>query len=80
VTAAEVMARELLDLTDRRQLPPCGHSGDQWLSESAEERAIACSCCSCCPLLNLCADLADEIKPSFGVWAGRDRTPRARTT
>jgi hypothetical protein len=27
-------------------------------------------------VLDLCADLADEIKPTAGVWAGADWTRR----
>jgi Transcription factor WhiB len=77
-TAAEVMGSELIQLTDRRQVPPCASGGDLWMSESSDERAWAAHACTGCPLLTPCADLAAEIKPSFGVWAAVDRTKQQR--
>jgi hypothetical protein len=47
------------------------------MSEDRDERAAAQACKSC-PLLTPCAALAAEIKPSFGIWAGTDRTPTSR--
>jgi hypothetical protein len=74
VTAAETMARELIQLTDRREVPPCASGSDLWMSEDQGERAIAARRCTGCPLLTPCAALAAEFKPSFGVWAAVDRT------
>jgi hypothetical protein len=58
---------------------PC-HDRSEWLSEDAEERAEAATACSWCPAKSRCAALAAAMRPEFGVWAGRDRTRRARGT
>lgn len=47
---------------------------DEWLSEDADERAEAAEACHHCPVLTACADAARELRPTFGVWAGRDLT------
>jgi Transcription factor WhiB len=78
VTAAETMGLALLELTSLDQRPPCAHSSDAWMSEDRDERAIAARRCAGCPVFKVCADLAAEIKPSFGVWGAKDHTPRPR--
>jgi hypothetical protein len=78
MTAAEVMAGALLQLVEREQRPPCGdRSGSgRWTSEDRAERTQAVGLCQHCPLLDACHDLAAEIRPSFGVWAAHDFSPR----
>jgi Transcription factor WhiB len=78
VTAAETMGLALLEMVDHGQRPPCGYSSDSWMSEDPGERATAARRCAGCPLFKVCAGLASEIKPSFGVWAGRDWTKQQR--
>jgi hypothetical protein len=76
VTAAETMHVALIELTDHEQRPPCADRSGAWTSEDHTERKWAARHCAGCPIITLCADLAGELKPRFGVWAGVDRTPR----
>ena len=78
VSAAETMALALRQLLDHDQRPPCGGSSDAWMSEDHRQRAAAARRCSGCPVIALCAAVATEVKASFGVWAGTDRTPTSR--
>jgi Transcription factor WhiB len=78
VTAAETMGLALLEMVDHGQRPPCGYSSDSWMSEDREQRAAAAHRCTSCPVFKVCADLGAEIKPYFGVWAGRDVTKQQR--
>ncbi|MHB8297976.1 MAG: WhiB family transcriptional regulator [Dermatophilaceae bacterium] len=77
VTAAEITGAALLLLARREKAPPCEGS-DGWTSEDHDERALAARCCAGCPLIDPCRVLADEIKATFGVWAGKDLTPSNR--
>ena len=72
---AEIMGAALLMLAHREKAPPCEGS-DGWTSEDRDERALAARCCAGCPLFDPCRVLADELKVTFGVWAGVDRGPR----
>ena len=74
MTATDRIHDALIELTDHDQRPPCGGSSDAWMSEDHRQRAAAARRCSGCSLLDRCADLATEVKASFGVWAGIDRT------
>ncbi len=78
MSAAEVMSAALIEMTDHEQIPPCGGSSDAWMSEDHHQRAAAARRCSGCPVIALCAAVAAEVKASFGVWAGVDRTPTNR--
>jgi hypothetical protein len=75
----EAMNARLMELTQHDgQIPPCAHNPDAWLSEHPDQRRIAARACRYCPLIQTCAALADQIRPTFGVWAAVDRTPQPR--
>ena len=79
MTAAEVMGAALLMLARQDVTPPPCAGCDGWTSEDPDERALAARCCAGCSLLDPCRVLADELKVTFGVWAGVDRGPRHYT-
>lgn len=58
-------------------LPPCRY-GDEWLSDDADERAVAVTWCRPCGVIAECAAAAADKREKFGVWGGRDRTVRNR--
>jgi Transcription factor WhiB len=65
----------------RDQRTPCqGRYSELWTSEDYTQRAETIPLCTGCDLLDLCAQYATELKASFGVWAGIDRTPTTRQT
>jgi len=69
----------LLTLAARDQRTPCqGRYSELWLSEDYTQRAETIPLCAGCELITKCADYATELKASFGVWAGKDRTPANR--
>ena len=76
--AMRALSAALLSLTYREQVPPCADGSNAWTSDDHEIRAVATTLCTCCPLITKCADYATELKASFGVWAGKDRTPTTR--
>jgi hypothetical protein len=76
VTATETMGSALLTLARQDVTPPPCAGSDGWTSEDRDERALAARCCAGCPLFDPCRVLADELKVTFGVWAGVDRGPR----
>jgi len=78
VVTAEIMGAALLMLARQDATPPPCAGVDGWTSEDPDERALAARCCAGCPLSDPCRVLADELKASFGVWAGQDRTPTNR--
>ena len=79
MTAARAIDGALLNMADRDQRTPCqGWDAWLWTSEDHTERAAAIPLCTGCGLLTLCHDYATELKASFGVWAGIDRTPTTR--
>ena len=79
-SAARRFDTALLRLAVDGGRPRCGEFGghELWLSENPEERALAKSWCAGCPVIDECAAAATELKVSFGVWAGRDRTKQTR--
>jgi hypothetical protein len=80
-TAHERLTLALIALADRDKRTPCqGPHCDRWTSDDPDEREWAAHMCRMCPLLRECGEAADETKERFGVWAGRDRTPKSRTT
>lgn len=66
----------LADNAQQGRFPEC-HGSDAWLSEDAEVRAEAAARCAGCVVLAECEAAARELKPSFGVYGGRDHTKRA---
>lgn len=45
-----------------------------WTSDDPEAREIARRLCTGCPVINQCREAGQGER--FGVWGGRDRTPR----
>ena len=79
MSAARAIDAALLTMAHRDERTPCqGWDADLFLSEDHTERAAAIPLCAGCDLLDLCAQYATELKTSFGVWAGIDRTPTTR--
>lgn len=77
MTARDVLDRALLDLAAEGRRPRCGELADHlwWTSEKADERARAAALCVGCPVLQQCAQAAEEEHELF-VWAGVDRGAR----
>ena len=79
MSAARAIDAALLTMAHREQRTPCqGPDAARWLSEYNAWRAVAIPLCAGCQLLTYCHEYGDEIKASFGVWAGIDRTPTSR--
>jgi len=79
VSAAKAIDAALLNMAARDQRTPCqGRYAWQWLSEYYAWRAEAIPLCAGCDLLTYCHEYATELKVTFGVWAGIDRTPTTR--
>jgi hypothetical protein len=77
--AIRALSDALLILAARDQRTPCqGRYSELWTSEDYTQRAETIPLCTGCDLITKCADYAAEIKASFGVWAGTDRTPATR--
>ena len=68
----------LLRLATAGKRPRCGWNGDAWLSEDVVLRELAAGWCAGCSIWSECDAAAIEMRASFGVWAGRDRTRRSR--
>lgn len=56
---------------------PCQQTPDLWISDDAEERAVAAELCAGCPLLEECNAAAVANKEEF-VWGGQDFTKPRR--
>lgn len=79
MSAARAIDAALLNMAARDQRTPCqGRYAWQWTSESHTWRAAAIPLCTGCDLLTYCHEYATELKATFGVWAGIDRTPTTR--
>ncbi len=76
--AEERLAAKLANLVEIGVLPVCSADPDRWFAESVDDRRKAAAECTGCPALTECEATALAIKPRFGVWAGRDWTPRPR--
>jgi hypothetical protein len=75
--AVRALSAALLTLAARDERTPCqGRYSELWTSEDHTQRAEVAQHCAGCSLLTKCADYATELKASFGVWAGKDWTPR----
>jgi len=73
------LSSALLTMAHRDERTPCqGRYSELWLSEDYTQRAETIPLCAGCELITKCADYATELKASFGVWAGVDRTPTTR--
>ena len=79
MSAATAIDAALLTMAHREQRTPC-QGRDAWLflSEYYAWRAVAIPLCAGCDLLDMCHEYATELKVTFGVWAGIDRTPTSR--
>lgn len=77
---AQALDAMLLRLAAQGVRPRCGEpvAHDLFLSDLAEERALAATWCAGCPVLDECAAAGVEAKATFGVWGGVDRTVRHR--
>jgi len=64
-----VLASELFRLTEQGVRTPC-QGADEWTSD----RASAAALCRPCLVLALCRQAADELKATYHVWGGTDRT------
>lgn len=80
MSARDDLDRALLDLAADGRRPRCGEPADHllWTSESADERARAAGLCVGCPVLQECAQAAEEEHALF-VWGGVDHGSRPRT-
>jgi Transcription factor WhiB len=73
------LASALLETTLAGVNPPCrGPQADLWTAETASSRSIAAKLCRGCPVLAECARAAEAVDEQWHVWAGIDRTTRAR--
>jgi len=76
---ARALSAALLTMAHRDERTPCqGRYGALFLSEDYTQRAATIPLCAGCELITKCADYATELKASFGVWAGVDRSPANR--
>lgn len=75
--AHDQLAHAVADLADQNRSTPCqGEDGALWLSETTDDRLEAARRCAPCPLLDICDTTARVARERWGVWGGRDRTPR----
>lgn len=74
------LAVALAELADARIAVPCSEDleADRWFAETPAERAEAAAECDGCAVFIECDAAAAEIRPRWGVWAGRDWSPRPR--
>ncbi len=76
MTAVDGMNQALLELLEQGTRPPCGYGvgtdDHPWFAETTEGKAYAARLCRHCPITAECAALADELRPTFGIWAGTD--------
>lgn len=53
--------------------PPCAANPERWFSTDRMDIKAAQSICATCPIREACEALAREVRPTAGVWAGRNR-------
>ena len=75
--AREQLSRALLTLAEDGQRPRCSDAPHLALSDDAADRAIASRWCDGCPIFDACHEAGRYER--FGVWAGQDRTPVAKS-
>jgi hypothetical protein len=76
LTPPQRLRLALAEMVEQGELPPCSDGSGRWVSEDRDARATAAADCAGCALLSPCGAAADDIDENFGVWGGRDRTPR----
>lgn len=76
--AEEYLAERLAGLAEIGVLPACSADPDRWFAESIDDRRAAAGECVGCPVLVECEATAVALRVRFGVWGGRDWTPRPR--
>ena len=55
------------------------HDPELWFPNQHERvYRTAIDICNTCPVLAECAAYAKQIRPTDGIWAGRNLTPRRR--
>lgn len=62
--------------TDWRERAACmDYDPEWWFPDKSEtaQRDMAKAICGECPVRRDCQIFVDEIKPGYGVWAGRER-------
>lgn len=76
----QALTDALLRLAIEGKRPRCGdwNDGNPWLSEDAELRELATGWCAGCSIFAECDEAAKEYRVTFGTFAGRDRTRKAR--
>jgi hypothetical protein len=74
--ASERLTKALADLAAHGLRQHCADPelSHLWLSDHADERAVAAILCAGCPVELLCWDAARARDERFGVWGGVDRT------
>ncbi len=80
VPTAAQPAWERLSLALLDYEPPCAAQPDLWWDTDPEAVSAAASACQHCRVLTLCGAYAATANEPAGVWAGRDREPRRRST
>jgi len=55
---------------------PCQAEPEVWFSTNAADIAEAQQACRTCPALVMCDELADQMKPADGIWAGKTAEER----
>lgn len=74
------LGRAVTVLADQNIRTPCqGEDSHFWFSESTEDRTEAARRCAPCPILDLCNTTAKVARERWGVWGGRDRTPKPKS-
>lgn len=78
--AETALTMALVKLASEGARPRCGDwtENNPWLSEDARLRGMAARWCAGCVVLAECDAAAVENRERFGVWGGRDRTPRRK--
>jgi hypothetical protein len=78
--ANDRLTMALLNAASRGDKIPCGDYSIAYLflSESEQERKLACLACHSCPVFNPCGDAAEANGERFGVWSGRNYTRKPR--
>ena len=67
--------------TPRLDRPAClDYDPDLWFADGGAELAAARSICGSCPAIDSCRNAAESASEEWGVWAGKDRTKRHRST
>lgn len=56
-----------------RYVPCTGRDRALWVSDDAQERAVAAELCAGCPVLTECSLAAESTRERWHVWGGIDR-------